>query len=521
MGAVLLALVALGLGPNSGAAQQPLIKSLGIQSYYFSPAKGDSVTFRYVLNDTATVYLLVLADDSSSVVDTLVGGVLQPSTVQQKAAWHGAYFDGTPAPEDTFLAVLRAETDTQTQSLYSQFFFIDETNPQVSITLVDPGVIAPGSTDPAQSPDAEITCAVSDPPPGDSLEVDVVVYGPEDARVEALPERLVPANGLFKSVWNGESATDDGLHRIEVTARDRASNSAVAEAFIDVDTEGPTITITSLTSDSTMRELPDSLFGWAWDRSGVRDSLWVEYPGRSVFVLISSSTTPMDTLFFGIVLGDSILQEGAHLLRFKAHDTLGQERIKGFDLTWDGTAPPAPVLEELPAVTYSPEILLDGTAEGDFGDIMRIYRNDALADTIQPKLEGEWPHTVALEPGLNRIWAVMADGAGNISEPSNTVEVTFDPATGLYIPQPFRPGDAFQVNLAGSAHAVTLRIYDMSGHLVCVLEERFPADFVSIAWNGLNGDGNGVNKGPLVAVALVETSDGKKEALRRVFLFEP
>jgi len=521
MGAVLLALIALGLRPNSGAAEQAIIKSLAIQSYYFSPAKGDSVTFRYVLNDTATVYLLVLANDSSSVVDTLVGGVLELSAVQHKAAWHGAYFDGTPAPEDTFLAVLRAETDTQTQSLYSQFFFIDETNPEVFITLVDPGVIAPGSTDPAQSPDAEITSAVSDPPPGDSLEVDVVVYGPGDARVEALPERLVPANGPFKSVWNGESATDDGLHRIEVTVRDRASNSASAEAFIDVDTEGPTITITSLKSDSTMRELPDSLFGWAWDRRGVRDSVWAEYPGRSVFVLIPSSYTRLDTLFFGIVLGDSISQEGAHLLRFKAHDTLGQQRIKGFNVTWDAAAPPAPVLEKPPAVTHSPDILLDGTVGGDFGDVMRIYRNDALADTILPKIEGEWPHLVALEPGLNRIYAVMADGAGNVSEPSNTVEVTFDPAIGLYIPQPFRPGDAFQVNLAEPAHAITLRIYDMSGLLVCVLEKRSPADFVSIAWNGLNGDGREVKKGPLVAVALVELSDGKKEALRRVFLFEP
>jgi len=253
----------------------------------------------------------------------------------------------------------------------------------------------------------------------------------------------------------------------------------------------------------------------------VRDTVWVEFPGRGAFVLDPSSYTRSDTLFFSCVLGDSVLREGSHLIRFKAHDTLGQQRIKGLNVTWDKTAPPAPVLQELPHTTRAPEILLRGTAEGDFTDVMRIYRNDALADTIQPKVTGEWPRLVALEPGLNRIYAVMADETRNTSGPSNTVEVTFDPAAGLYIPQPFGPGDIFQVNLAEPARSVTLRIYDMSGHLVRALVERSSADFVSIVWDGLNGDGDDVKKGPLVAVALVYHSDGEKESLRSIFLFEP
>jgi len=306
-----------------------------------------------------------------------------------------------------------------------------------------------------------------------------------------------------------------------VTVRDRASNSAAAQTFIDVDTEGPTITITSLANDSTLSEIPDSLYGWAWDRNGVTDTLWVEFPGRTSFVLNPSGTMRSDTLFFSSVLRDSILEEGSHLVRFKAHDKLGQERIKGFNITWDSTAPPAPVLEKLPATSHAPEILLQGTAEGDFTDVMRIYRNGAAIDTLQPEITGEWPRLVALEPGLNRIHAVMADEAGNTSAPSNTVEVTFDPAGGLYIAQPFRPGDAFQVNLAEPARYVTLRVYDMGGHLVRVLDERYGGDFVSIAWDGLNGDGEKAKKGPLVAVALVERSDGAKDTLRGIFLFEP
>ncbi len=513
--------LALALGLCAASAGAGTIGSLAVQPYFFSPARGDSVTFRFVLDDTAVVFLFVMEGDSSTVVDTLVSGAALPSGPEQRVAWHGSYFDGTPAPEDTFLALLRTQTDAETDSLFSPFFFIDETQPQVFITLVDPGLIAPGSSDPAQSPDVEITCVVSDPPPADSLEVDVVVYGPEGDRVDALAERLVAANGTFKSAWNGENATDDGLHALEVTVRDRASNSMNTKSFVDVDTEGPTVTVTSIENDSTVRALPDSLFGWVWDRSGVRDSVWVEYPGRTAFLLIESTFTRLDTLFFGIVLRDSIAEEGEQAFRFRAVDGVGQIRLNGFEVTWDESPPPAPILDQPPAVIHAPFVRLDGTVGGNLSDVMRIYRNDALVDTLFPRIEGAWPHNLEIDPGLNRIWAVMADGAGNVSPPSNTINVTFDASSGLYVPQPFRPGDAFQVNLVETARTVTVRIYDVGGHAVRVLDERPTSGNVTIPWNGVNGDGDEVKKGPLVAVVLVEFASGKNETLRDVFLFEP
>jgi hypothetical protein len=518
---VVWGLVALALVSGAGSAAAGTIGNFTVQPYFFSPARGDSVTFRFVLNDTATVFLFVVQSDSSTVVDTLIAGAVFRNGPEQKAVWHGRYFDGTSAPQDTFLALIRTDTGAERDSLFSPRFFIDETPPQVFITLVDPGLIVPGSSDPAQSPDAEITCEVSDPPPSDSLQVDVVVYGPDGSRISTLAERRVAANGVFISVWKGETAKQDGLHALDVTVRDRASNSASAKAYVDVDKDGPTVTVTNVASGSTLRELPDSLFGWAWDRNGVRDSVWAEYPGRTAFSLIESTHTRLDTLFFAAAFRDSIAEEGMQSFRFKAVDGAGQIRLKAFEITWDESPPPAPILDQPPAVSHSPFVLLDGTVGGNASDVMRIYRNDALVDTLFPKIEGRWPHTLRIVPGLNRIWAVMADNAGNVSPPSNTIEVTFDPSTGLYIPQPFHPGDTFEINVAETARTVTLRIFDLSGHAVRVLDVRPASNNLTVSWNGRNGDGDAVKKGPLVAVVFVEFASGGNETLRKVFLFEP
>lgn len=512
-----MAALVIGAAP----AFSTTIESLTANPFYMSPARGDSVTFRFTLGDTASVFLFVLENDSSSVVDTLVAGKSLLDGQTHRAVWYGRNFDGNPAPEGAFVALLRADTGAEIDSLYSPLFFIDDTRPQVIITLVDPGLIAPGSSDPAQSPDVEVTCEVSDPPPSDSLEVDMVVYAPDGQRVDALPERLVAANGVFKSTWDGDRAEDDGLHTLEVTVRDRARNSAIARSYVDVDPKGPTVTVTSPESGAVLRVLPDSLFGWAWDRHGVRDSVQVEYPERTSFLRVESTYTRFDTLFFAIVLRDSIDEEGRLAFRFRAVDGVGQVRLKGYEVTWDESAPAAPVLSPLPAVTHSPFVVLDGKIEGTAADVMRIYRNEVLADTLFPKLEGRWPHTLAVVPGLNRIRAVMVDVVGNVSSPSNTVEVTFDPSTGAYIPQPFRPGDAFQLNFTEIPRMVTVRIFDMGGHAVRVLEDRPTSVYATIPWDGVNGDGERTRKGPLVAVVSAETASGKNEVLRRAFVFEP
>ncbi len=64
-------------------------------------------------------------------------------------------------------------------------------------------------------------------------------------------------------------------------------------------------------------------------------------------------------------------------------------------------------------------------------------------------------------------------------------------------------------------------MYDLSGDLVVILEQIAPGKNFTLAWDGKNGDGEDVKKGPLVSVAEIVYADGTKEIIREIFLFEP
>jgi flagellar hook assembly protein FlgD len=92
---------------------------------------------------------------------------------------------------------------------------------------------------------------------------------------------------------------------------------------------------------------------------------------------------------------------------------------------------------------------------------------------------------------------------------------------GLYIPTPFQPQDEFQLNLAREASRATLRVYDLGGDLVIALHKLESEKNYMFAWDGRNGSGTDVKKGPLVGVAEVVFEDGKKNIFREIFLFDP
>jgi hypothetical protein len=191
-------------------------------------------------------------------------------------------------------------------------------------------------------------------------------------------------------------------------------------------------------------------------------------------------------------------------------------------VTWDTVPPATPVLNQPPSPTRNSVLVLDGTVSSDT-DVMRIYRNDALLDTIKPNLPAlpEFPYRMTLLLGDNRIHAFAVDAAGNESGQSNEILVVLDSSPGLLISQPFVPNDQFLVNLSRPASGVTLRIYDLGGDLVQILRDNATTNNVSIAWDGRNGDDEAVKKGPLVAVAQIQYQSGGKDVFREIFLFEP
>jgi hypothetical protein len=216
------------------------------------------------------------------------------------------------------------------------------------------------------------------------------------------------------------------------------------------------------------------------------------------------------------------LQDTTYTLGFRAVDKVGRIRIVPFSITWDMTPPAAPVLDQPPSPTRNPAHVLDGTVSTDT-DVMRIYRNDSLIDTIRPNQDvvPEWPHRITLVPGENQIYSVAVDAAGNASGPSNVISIVLDASPGLRITQPFIANDVFLLNLGQPASSVALRVYDMGGKLVRVLSSQSSGSNISIAWDGKNGDGETARKGPLVAVAQIRYQNGGSEVFREIFLFEP
>jgi hypothetical protein len=89
------------------------------------------------------------------------------------------------------------------------------------------------------------------------------------------------------------------------------------------------------------------------------------------------------------------------------------------------------------------------------------------------------------------------------------------------VPAPFGPDDRFDINARSPATGCTLRVFDLLGELVVVLTDHTAQQFYSVAWNGLNGSGVDVKRGPLVAVVSIDYVDGSHDIFREVFLYDP
>jgi hypothetical protein len=61
----------------------------------------------------------------------------------------------------------------------------------------------------------------------------------------------------------------------------------------------------------------------------------------------------------------------------------------------------------------------------------------------------------------------------------------------------------------------------LTGDLVVLLEDDAAKQYYSFAWDGINGSGKNVKKGPLVAVAALDYPDGSHDVFREVFLYDP
>jgi hypothetical protein len=183
---------------------------------------------------------------------------------------------------------------------------------------------------------------------------------------------------------------------------------------------------------------------------------------------------------------------------------------------------PAPVLDAFNGKWHSDSYLLRGEVDTTrFLSFVRILRNGTVVDSVTTTIDSLFTVRVDLEPGENNFTAILRDSSFVESPPSNTVTVFFDTSAGFFVPVPFAPGASFDLNTVNEAINADVRIFDVGGDLVVHFESREAGTFYSFPWDGLNGSGERVHRGPLVAVGTIDYADGSHQVVRRVFLFDP
>jgi hypothetical protein len=456
----------------------------------------------------------VLTGDTLSIVDILVEGDARSSGTDS-TWWNGENFFGIVVPEGHYLFFVRAQAASGTDSAYMEIS-VDLSPPQVSIVRIEPStLIAPGLPD--QQP-LRIDYIITDTFPTDAVYVNALVVNPS-ASEDTLTSQLLEINKTYRAEWDGSSAAVDGMYEVQIRARDNGGHVDVASASINVDLDEPTIQITSPDNDKEFIVIPDSIHGWMYDRNAVMP-VQIAYSEDKIYTPVPNQWVMDDTLFFNAPLADSITAEGNHQLWFKASDSAGRIKSIRFNIELDTHSPAPPKLDPPPDVVYTPKYLLTGSFSSDTKKI-RIFRNDSYVDSVFILLQTSLSEEIIIKPGTNVITAVAVDEAGNTSLPSNAITVVYDTAPTVFIPQPFRSNDSFQINLSGKEAVISLNIYDLGGDLVFTHKDFALGSNLDVPWDGINGKGKDVKRGPLVIVVHIAYNEGNDDTLREIFLFNP
>ena len=513
-----------------------LLTGFVIRESAFSPdgdGNQDTTTVAYSLSEgSPEVTIVVFQSDSVTVVDTLmIAPVSKPDTIYS-VGWDGTSFDGNPVPEGLYLVTLTARGTTSPDTSATLPVAVDNTSPSIQALGAEPGVYAPGLFGTPQIYAVTVLVGNTSPTHGLPHLADEIAFefkSPTGAAVDPVDAKFEPEfrgqDGTYALMWdaNEELSVADGHYRITMVVTDKAGHSAAILDSANVDVDAPDVGFINVEEGADLEVVPDSLYAWTWDRNGV-DSVYVKYADASNYEFIGDVSVVDDTSFFVIPLADSLTEERQYTLTFRSKDAVaadtGWVAIRGLQITVDRTGPAAPSLEPFNGIWRSPTFKLRGSWTGS-PEVIRLYQNGSQFDSLLTILNDKIDQTVFLDPGLNVFVATAVDEAKNESAPSNEVRITFNESTGLYIPAPFLPNNEFHLNLSSEANQVTLRLYDLSGDLVVILEQIVPGNNFTFAWDGKNGDGEDVKKGPLVSVAEIVYADGTKEIIREIFLFEP
>ena len=355
------------------------------------------------------------------------------------------------------------------------------------------------------------------------------------------PSYVLPQGGLtrYRLLWDGfdtEGTRVDGQYRLDLTLKDDAGNApAGASLSSNLDILAPTIAVTELggpvesgTSFTFHPDsLPDSLVVRVRDRNDVADCV-AALETATVFDQVGRLLpgSGFGERFYAFTLpaawGDAADTLDVHHVYVDAEDLAGNRKTDlgsatRITLTLDAEAPPAPVLDPLPARVIQPVLTLAGSSADLEADV-EIYE-DAVYKAVMPvDVEGRFSLPILLSEGTHAWTARAVDVAGNASPFSAPVTVTYAPGPALNLPGRFRggPGETLQINTSGPADAVVLRIYSLEGDLIRRLDAQGGPEQFSADWDLADSGGRQVMDGLFVVNVETLYQDGSRDTERKV-----
>ncbi|MBD3180547.1 MAG: hypothetical protein GF417_13770 [Candidatus Latescibacteria bacterium] len=454
--------------------------------------------------------LAVTLEDSgeTQVYDSLLN-LISPDPAVYSFFWTGRDSLDSLLPDDQYLLYLRAvRADTVTE--IRRTVIIDTDAPVINITRIEPGIFSPALPGgpvliyysvSGFSPGCTAGGTITDPD-GDTTELDL---------------QEVNGDSSYTYEWDPTSP-EDGIYTVTFNIEDLAGNRGTDEGHINVDAEGPAITIDEISSPTN--QPPDLISGSCYDRSRV-DSLrftWREGGADANQIFPDTVYSENDTTYWNVNIRDSIYSEpqqsyleGTYTFSLTARDSLNQSENEELTFTIDTTAPPAPVLVQPTSFLLKPEIAITYAEElGGIASDVRFYTyHEGLTDSLTKS--GFIPNPVIeLNEGVTEIWARSIDQAGNISGSSNRITVEYRKAFTNSFPEAFRGTDLFRVTTAMEAFRVEVRIFTLTGEEVRSITATGPDDYFELEWDLTTNDGEEVRNGAYLVVISTSFYGGSK-----------
>jgi flagellar hook assembly protein FlgD len=495
---VLLILALLTSAAPAAAQSPPQFQNISVFPVPFSP-NGDGIAdvlnVEYELSENADWVTVFVRDSAEGLVVKLLDGVPQSAGVLYHLAWNGKNESSALVPDGEYVIHFTAGNGGGQGTERTWNVSLDATAPSALITGIYPNPFTP---DLPQSPDSvRVEMGVDFSSVDDSLTVAVAPKGQAPTDTLTLHPTFA-GDGDYRAYWKG-TAAPDGLYEILVTIDDAAGNHAADKSALSLDKSPPLVGILSPEDDAVFAGLPDSVFGRAYDRSGVR-GVEISYDSRD-YVGVPFFTV-QDTVYWSAPLRDSLQGQGDHTVGARATDSPGHTGSGGdlggpssVTVTLDSVPPSEPTLDPLPSVVRSADLEVKGRASG--AATVELYLNDMETPALSVPVSGSHTFSGGLElsPGDNRIAAAAVDAAGNRSAITTAAVVSFRLEFGVFFNERFRPGDFLEINLDEPALDVSVALYAMSGRLLRVLRAEGPSTNFQIAWDGRDGSGSNANNG--------------------------